>query len=135
MHLTGQYPDWWKGRRFDHPIRAWAAGNSSETTRDNPQRVLLGDSPEQWGTGSLPASSVVEVKRAKGVANAADIISVKHVTGGTSTIKFKTYDQGREKWQGVPVHVVWFDEEPPSDVYSEGVTRTNATQGITYITR
>jgi hypothetical protein len=29
---------------------------------------------------------------------------------------------------------VWFDEEPPSDVYSEGVTRTNATQGITYIT-
>ena len=134
MHLTGNYPDWWQGRRFEHPIRAWAAGNSSETTRDNPQRVLLGDAPEIWGTGSLPASSIVEVKRAKGVSDAADIISVRHSTGGISTLKFKTYDQGREKWQGVPVHVVWFDEEPPADVYSEGVPRTNATQGIAYIT-
>lgn len=134
MHLTGKYPAWWSGKRFNHPIRAWAAGNSSETTRDNPQRVLLGDAPEVWGTGSLPASSILEVKRAKGVSDAADIISVRHSSGGVSTIKFKTYDQGREKWQGVPIHVVWFDEEPPSDVYSEGVTRTNATQGITYIT-
>tara|TARA_R110000851_G_scaffold38979_1_gene99592 strand:+ start:614 stop:1867 length:1254 start_codon:yes stop_codon:yes gene_type:complete len=134
MHLTGNYPDWWEGHRFTHPIRAWASGNSSETTRDNPQRVLLGDSPEQWGTGSLPASSVLEVKRAKGVSDSADIVTVRHSSGGVSTLKFKTYDQGREKWQGVPVHVVWFDEEPPADVYSEGVTRTNATQGITYIT-
>lgn len=134
MHLTGNYPEWWQGQRFNHPIRAWAAGNSSETTRDNPQRVLLGDSPEQWGTGSLPASSILEVKRAKGVSDAADIITVRHSSGGVSTLKFKTYDQGREKWQGVPIHVVWFDEEPPADVYSEGVTRTNATQGITYIT-
>lgn len=134
MHLTGIYPEWYKGRKFDHPIRAWASGNSSETTRDNPQRLLLGDSPEQWGTGSLPASNIIDVKRAKGVSDAADIVTVKHVTGGVSTLKFKTYDQGREKWQGVPIHVVWFDEEPPADVYSEGVTRTNATQGITYIT-
>ena len=134
MHLTGKYPDWWEGHRFDHPIRAWASGNSSETTRDNPQRVLLGDSPEQWGTGSLPASCILDVKRAKGVSDAADIVTVRHSSGGISTLKFKTYDQGREKWQGVPIHVVWFDEEPPADVYSEGVTRTNATQGITYIT-
>jgi hypothetical protein len=35
MHLTGKYPAWWSGKRFNHPIRAWAAGNSSETTRDH----------------------------------------------------------------------------------------------------
>jgi phage terminase large subunit-like protein len=29
---------------------------------------------------------------------------------------------------------VWFDEEPPPDIYSEGLTRTNATGGITMIT-
>src|SRR5215813_15606402 len=29
LHLTGQYPGWWKGRRFDRPIRAWAAGDKS----------------------------------------------------------------------------------------------------------
>src|SRR5271166_3119159 len=25
LHLTGRYPDWWKGRRFNRPVRAWAA--------------------------------------------------------------------------------------------------------------
>src|SRR5271154_5033168 len=25
LHLTGRYPDWWKGRRFSKPTRAWAA--------------------------------------------------------------------------------------------------------------
>lgn len=134
IHATGLYPDWWEGRRFDHPVRCWAAGNSSETTRDNPQRVLLGDTPEVWGEGAIPASKIVDVKRAKGVSDAADIILVRHTSGGVSTIKMKSYDQGREKWQGVPIHVMWFDEEPPKDIYGEGTTRTNATNGISYIT-
>src|ERR1700744_4932602 len=34
LHLTGRYPDWWEGRRFDRPIQAWVAGASNETTRD-----------------------------------------------------------------------------------------------------
>lgn len=134
MHLTGEYPDWYEGKRFEHPIRAWAAGNSGETTRDNPQRLLLGDTPDQWGEGSIPASHILDVKRAKGVSDGADIVTVRHKSGGTSFVKFKTYDQGREKWQGVPIHVLWCDEEPPADIWSEGTTRTNATNGIAYIT-
>ena len=134
IHATGDYPDWWQGRRFDHPVRCWAAGNSAETTRDNPQRLLLGDTPEEWGQGSIPASKLESVKRAKGVSDAADIITVRHKSGGLSTIKMKSYDQGREKWQGVPIHVMWFDEEPPKEIYGEGTTRTNATHGVSYIT-
>lgn len=134
IHATGLYPSWWDGKVFDHPVRCWAGGNSAETTRDNPQRLLLGDTPELWGEGAIPASKIVDVKRAKGVSDAADIIVVRHTSGGLSTIKMKTYDQGREKWQGVPIHVMWFDEEPPKDIYTEGTTRTNATQGISYIT-
>ena len=42
FHLTGLYPDWWRGRRWDRPIVAWAASVSGEATRDNPQRMLLG---------------------------------------------------------------------------------------------
>jgi hypothetical protein len=34
LHLTGDYPPWWEGRRFDRPISAWAAGKTGETTRD-----------------------------------------------------------------------------------------------------
>ena len=47
---------------------------------------------------------------------------------------FKTYDQGRTKWQGETLDFVWFDEEPPQDVYIEGLTRTNATGGMVYLT-
>jgi hypothetical protein len=24
IHLTGNYPDWWPGRRWERPVRAWA---------------------------------------------------------------------------------------------------------------
>ena len=43
--------------------------------------------------------------------------------------RFKSYEKGREKWQGETLDCVWFDEEPPLDIYSEGLTRTNATAG------
>jgi len=47
---------------------------------------------------------------------------------------FKSYDQGRAKWQAETLDFVWFDEEPPMDLYTEGLTRTNATQGIVWLT-
>ena len=58
MHLTGQYPDWWEGRTWDRPVKLWAAGNSNETTRDNPQRILMGE-PGEWGTGWIPKNFIV----------------------------------------------------------------------------
>jgi len=38
------------------------------------------------------------------------------------------------RWQGETLDFVWFDEEPPLDIYMEGLTRTNATGGLTMIT-
>ena len=52
----------------------------------------------------------------------------------TASISLKCYEQGREKWQGETLHCVWFDEEPPLDIYSEGLTRTNVTPGLVYLT-
>jgi phage terminase large subunit-like protein len=134
MHLTGNYPEWWKGRRFATPIIAWASGVTGESTRDNPQRIMFGR-PGQLGTGTIPGRSIVgDPVRGRGIADSFDFAKVKHKTGGSSIIYFKSYEKGREKWQGDSVHVVWFDEEPPPDVYSEGVTRTNATKGLVFIT-
>ena len=48
-----------------------------------------------------------------------DYILVKNVFGGISKIGFKTCDQGREKFQGTSLDYVWFDEEPPYDIYLE----------------
>jgi len=132
-HLTGLYPDWWKGRKWDRPIVAWAGSDTAETTRDNPQRALLGMVGE-WGTGAVPQRLIGTSKSALGVADLLDYVKIKHVTGGWSTLRLKPYAQGRQKWQGPPVDCVWFDEEPPEDIYDEGLARTIATRGMAYLT-
>ncbi len=136
MHLTGKYPNWWKGRRFEVPGRYWAAGETRVSTRDTVQKLLLGEpeKEEEWGTGAIPGADIVDTFRSTGVPNALDSVTVKHVTGGTSTLLFKAYEQGRAKWQGETLHGVWFDEEPPMDIYVEGLTRTHATNGIVMLT-
>lgn len=136
MHLTGRYPDDWDGKRWDRPT-VWLAGSESyELTRDGVQRLLVGppDKEEEWGTGYIPADAIVGRTRRIGVSNALDSITVRHVSGGASSLLFKAYEQGRGKWQANTVDGVWFDEEPPEDVYIEGITRTNATRGIILVT-
>ena len=133
LHLTGRYPDWWTGKRFKYPIAAWVASVTAELTRDGVQRILLGR-PGDPGTGMIPLADIQEISSKRGVAHAADTVIVKHVRGGNSTLTFKSYDQGREKFQAETLEVVWFDEEPPLDIYIEGVTRTNTTGGIVYLT-
>lgn len=136
MHLTGRYPDWWQGRRWDRPT-TWLAGSESyELTRDGVQRLLVGppDKEEEWGTGFIPAECIAGRTRRMGVSNSLDSVTVRHVSGGSSTMLFKAYEQGRGKWQANTVDGVWFDEEAPEDVYIEGITRTNATRGIILMT-
>jgi len=134
MHTTGMYPDWWRGRRFDKATTWWAAGVTGESTRDNPQRILLGR-PGAWGTGAIPKVNIVDTSSARGLADAVDTIRIRHLDGETSSIQLKSYEKGREKWQGETLTGgVWFDEEPPQAIYTEGLTRTNATGGMTLIT-
>jgi phage terminase large subunit-like protein len=133
VHATGRYPGWWRGRRFDRPTVSWVAGVTAESTRDNVQRLLLGR-PGAWGTGSLPPDAILETSAARGVSGLVDTIKVQHVSGGTSLIVLKSYEKGRERWQGETLDRVWFDEEPPPDIYSEGLTRTNATGGLVWLT-
>lgn len=135
-HLTGLYPDWWDGRRWNRPVVVWASSETGESTRDNPQRVLLG-LPGEEGTGAIPARCLGGdglYGMASGTADLYDFIRIKHYTNGRhdgwSMLRFHYYAQGRRKWQGPPVDFVWFDEEPPEDIYDEGLARTIATGGI-----
>jgi len=136
IHLTGLYPDWWQGRRWDRPVRGWCGSKTGEVTRDGVQRYLIGEPKDEsrWGTGMIPGDNLMDWSRRQGVANSLDSAIVRHASGGTSTLGFKSYDQGRQKWQSETLDFVWFDEEPPVDIYMEGLTRTNATGGMTYIT-
>ncbi|MEO1419449.1 MAG: terminase family protein [Pseudomonadota bacterium] len=129
LHLTGLYPDWWPGLRFEGPIDSWAAGDTSETTRDIVQLALMGP-PDAIGTGLIPADSIDGYPtRRSNIRDAFDTVRIKHVSGGTSRLGFKSYDQGRKKFQGTAKHWIWLDEEPPAEVYTECVTRTMTTQG------
>lgn len=132
MHLTGDYPAWWPGKRFDHPIEAWASGKTMETTRDIIQAKLLGppDRESDWGTGLIPGNAILGFTRRRGVSNALDTIMVRHVSGGVSILGLKAYEQGRGKYEGTAKHVIWNDEEPPLDVYTEALMRTMTVDGI-----
>lgn len=132
LHLTGRYPHWWVGRRFDKPIRAWAAGDTGKTVRDILQAKLLGppSDPGQWGTGLIPGDCIVHTPSKPGVPDAIETITVRHESGGTSVLQLKSYDQGRIAFQGTEQEVIWLDEEPPLDVYTECLLRLMTTDGI-----
>ena len=135
-HLTGLYPDWWEGRVFDYPIKAWAASVTSEMTREGVQQKLIGPPAikERQGTGYIPKSTIGRVTMRQGIPDAIDTVLVRHVSGHDSVISFKSYDQGREKFQATDMDIVWFDEEPPISIYTEGYTRTHDRKGIVYLT-
>ena len=136
MHLTGRYPDWWPGLRFTRPVRAWAGSQTAEVTRDGVQRVLIGEpkNEDDWGTGLIPHDTLADWSRRQGIPDAIDSVLIRHASGGLSTLGFKSYDQGRAKWQGETLDLVWLDEEPPLDLYTEALTRTNAVAGVVVMT-
>jgi hypothetical protein len=124
-HLTGLYPPWWTGKRFDHPIDAWACGSTGQTVRDTVQAELLGKvgpdknpRPEDrigLGTGMIPLRYILKVRpQAGGVADAIDRAFIQHVSGGTSILGFKSYSQGRKSFEGTGQAKVSRQRPPPA---------------------
>lgn len=129
LHLTGLYPEWWVGRRWDRPINCLAGGDTGTTTRDILVSKTLGPK-EARGTGMIPRETLGKIAPAPGIPDHVDYAKVKHVSGGWSTLQFRSYDQGREAWQGTERDIVWTDEEPPEGIYTEALLRTMTTQGM-----
>ena len=136
IHLTGLYPEWWFGRRWDRPINAWAAGISTDTTRDIIQSELLGDwkDPSKFGTGSIPKEMIEQTVNKPGVPGAFQAVLVRHVSGGISTLTFKSYEMSQDKFMGTAIDLIWLDEECPKDIYTQCVTRTATTGGLVMLT-
>lgn len=137
-HITGRYPEWWVGRRFDGPVKFWAAGDTAKTVRDIIQVELLGNHNEH-GTGMIPGDDLIKTTPKAGVPDAVDTIYVKHYDeygdqDGISQLGLKSYDQGRIAFQGTEQDGIWLDEECPMDVYTECLIRTMTTDGLIYLT-
>lgn len=105
----------------NHPYRknkvteGWVVSLSRQVQRDVAQRKIL---------EYLPASYIEKIVMVSGGQDSAengviDFILVRSDAGGISRIGFKSCDQGREKFQGTSLDYVWFDEEPPFDIYLE----------------
>jgi phage terminase large subunit-like protein len=125
-HLTGRYPSFWKGRRFDRPITGWCAGVDAKSARESVQAALFGE-PGRQGQGMLPAEVIESTTARAGVSGAIDTAIIRHVSGGRSRLVIKSYDAGRESFQGAKIDVGWCDEEPPAAVFSEFLTRLLST--------
>ncbi len=137
LHLTGEYPDWWDGRRFDGPTKGWIAGVTSLDVRNVCQTKLCGQYGVEsaFGAGMIPKDRFADKPSlARGVTDAYDTIQVRHKSGGISVAQFKSYEQGRAKFQGEGLDWIWFDEEPPLDIYGEGLTRIGERDGIAWLT-
>ena len=140
LHLTGKYPEWWEGRRFDRPVKWWAAGKINESTRDIIQAKLFGEIAFQGtrkgvsGTGLVPGEDVGAISWKQGVQDLIDTVRVKHVSGGWSRLGLKSFQQGRGSFEGTEQDGIWLDEEPPSEIYGECLIRTATTGGLIYMT-
>lgn len=102
-------------RQIKGPTKGWVVSLTQEVQRDVAQEKLLSYLPKEWiekivmrkGREDSPDAGVI------------DFILVKSVHGGTSVIGFKSCDQGRQRFQGTSQDWIWFDEEPPEDIYDE----------------
>lgn len=132
-HLTGNYPAWWAGRKFEYAISAWAAGDTGETVRDIIQFELFGPF-DDIGTGLIPGKLIEGYTRRNGIPDAIQSAGVKHIDGSVSKIGLKSYDQKRKSFQGTAKEVIWLDEESSMEIYTECLLRTMTTQGLMILT-
>ncbi len=135
-HLTGIYPHWWEGRRFDRPIEAWAANISWEKVRDVNQNALMGlpQKPEETGSGFIPRELILRYNYHGFTKYGMDTVAVRHITGGTSLLQFKAYTQGSASFESNAKHVIWLDEEFGLDINSACEMRLMTTDGILMMT-
>ena len=132
-HLTGLYPDWWAGHRFDRPITVMVAGEGWSQVALVLQQELLGTPDiklkDQIGTGAIPRHCIqTDTMRGDG-ANCIGV-EIVHSSGGKSYLLFANYTQEVRQLQGFKLNLAVFDEQPPDDFFSEIVTRTATTQGM-----
>lgn len=134
LHLTGFYPDWWPGRRWDRAVNVLCGGDTSTTTRDILVRKMLGP-PENRGSGLIPRDCIVKIAPYTGIPGHVDYALVRNrFMNEASILQFRSYDQGREAWQGTERDIGWCDEEPPMDIYTELLLRTATTKGMVLCT-
>lgn len=140
FHLSGKYPKWWTGHRFNQgPLRGWMASIEAKQLRAV-QNHLFGSHIEP-GTGIIPRSHLVDDKghlqitAMSGTAHLVGLCYIRHYNAagtfdGYSTLEFKTYEQGWAQYQGANQNWIWLDEEPSDPkIHAECIARLRGPEG------
>lgn len=96
-------------------VKGWVVSVSYEVQREVAQSKILKFLKPEWVEDIVMLSG----KKGSPEHGVIDYIVINNILGGKSVIGFKSMDQGREKFQGASLDFVWFDEEPPQDIYEE----------------
>lgn len=115
-------------RKNKPDVSIWVVSLSKQVQRDVAQSKVFSYLKPEWieevvmeaGSKDFPQNGFV------------DYVLIKNVFGGFSKIGFKSCDQGREKFQGTSLDFVWFDEEPPEEIYRECRMRVLDKKGEIY---
>lgn len=108
------------------PSSGWVVSLSNEVQRDVAQKEIL-----KW----LPKKEIKNVIIRHGRKDDPENSFIdKIILKNGQTIGFKTCEQGREAFQGTSQGWIWFDEEPPEDVYKECWMRIIDTKGHMWFT-
>lgn len=102
-------------RKNKRDVFGWVVSLSAQVQRDVAQKKILKYVRPDWIADVVMLSGRKEAPE----YGVIDQLKIKNVFGGISVIGFKSCDQGREKFQGCSLDFVWFDEEPPRDIYEE----------------
>ena len=113
---------WRKNRKN---VFGWVVSLSQQVQRDVAQSKILHYLPPEW----IVDITMLSGRKDSPSGGVIDQIKIKNVFGGISTMGFKSCDQGREKFQGSSLDFVWFDEEPPKDIYEECLMRVMDRRG------
>ncbi|MGL4352738.1 MAG: terminase large subunit domain-containing protein [Aeromonas popoffii] len=144
-HLTGLYPEWWKGHRFNKPLLLWCVGITGDSTRKVLQKELFGTITAKdkaaIGTGAIPRK-YIDLDMLERDGERILTAKIKHfgtngVHDGWSICEFRSTQQGEHVLMGATVDYIWLDEEDPfksTEIFSQCVTRTATTGGIVTIT-
>ena len=127
VHLTGEYPDWWEGHKFEKAPLCWLLGFSGEKTRDLLQTPLFGRMGDdgRFEGGLIPKSAIVDHRAMTGTSGAMREVRVKHKSGAISVCQFWSYSQGQHALMGDGVDWYHIDEEPrDASIIPQVKTRT-----------
>lgn len=129
FHLTGMYPVWWEGLRYTSPPRLLVVGVSFRVLRETTIKELFGHPGSlrkgEGYEGIVGMDMVNGYQYSSQSPGVLDWVTLSHISGGSSRVVFMSYEQKRDEFQGFAVDGVYFDEEPPADIYDEAATRSS----------